>query len=105
MHADQTDTARSWTLDMLADCSAKVVLQYATAAPELLLEMDNTASPRVDQTLPQTLAERSRSLGRTTTLAGFLRHRRHALGLHIRAAIAGRRLPSPPPSKRCRGAH
>jgi hypothetical protein len=43
--------------------------------------MDNTTPPRVDQALPQALAERSRALGHITTLAGFLRHRRHVLGL------------------------
>lgn len=96
LHADQTDSqARSWALHMLTDCSAKILLQYATAAPALLLGMDNTAAPSIDHALPQTLAERSRVLGQTTTLAGFLRHRRHALGLDLHRVAQAAILPTP----------
>jgi hypothetical protein len=95
LHADQTDgRARSWTLQLLADCSAKILHQYATAAPELLLGMDNTTPPQVDQALPQALAERSRALGHITTLAGFLRHRRHVLGLGLHHVAQAAILPS-----------
>ena len=96
LRSDQADgEARAWTLQMLADCSAKVLVQYAIAAPELMLDLDRTAVPRVDQTLPRTLAQRSRVLGRITTLAGFLRHRRHALGLSLRHVAEAAILPVP----------
>ena len=95
-HADQTDgQARTWALHLLADCATKILHQYATAAPELLLEFDHTTPPPVvDHALPQTLSERARALGKTTTLAGFLRHRRHALGLGLQHVAQAAILPS-----------
>ncbi|WP_020663590.1 hypothetical protein [Amycolatopsis benzoatilytica] len=95
LHADQTDgQARTWTLRLLADCSTKILLQYATAAPELLLDMDHKAPPPVDQALPQTLAERSRAMGQSTTLAGFLRYRRRILGVDVGDVAEAAILPS-----------
>jgi hypothetical protein len=93
--ADQTDQeARSWALRLLADCAAQVIHQYATAAPELLLGMENTTPPCVDPALPQRVDRRLGALGRATTLAGMLRHRRRALGLEIPDVAAAAIMPA-----------
>uniref|UniRef100_UPI003F490736 hypothetical protein n=1 Tax=Amycolatopsis sp. CA-096443 TaxID=3239919 RepID=UPI003F490736 len=94
LRSDMADhEARAWTRALMRDCAAKVIAQYAVAAPELLLSLTRTAPPEVDPTLPATLAARTHALERATTLAGFLRHRRAETGLSASDVAAGALLP------------
>ncbi len=63
--------ARAWTLRMLTDCTAKVVTAYATASPELLLDLHDIAPPTLDPALPAALHAR----------AEHLRHHEHPRGV------------------------
>jgi hypothetical protein len=95
LRSDLTDgAARTLALEMLADCSDKVLHLYATNAPELLAHMSNAPAPRVDPELSTELAATHHRLARVTTLAGFLTHRRSQLGLNIQDVADAALLPA-----------
>lgn len=94
LRADMTDAAaREWTRSLLADCADHLIEVYRNDA-SMLHRMRGVPGPTVPADQPARLARSDQALASTSTLAGFLTHRRTDLGLSLAETAGAALLPA-----------
>jgi hypothetical protein len=94
LRADLTDAAaREWTRSLLADCAEHLIEVYRSGTA-MLHRMRGVPGPTVPADQSARLARSDQALAATSTLAGFLAHRRTELGLSLAETAAAALLPA-----------